>query len=267
MRLRPIGGIVLRQFYLMRSSPIRVIPLFAWVAVDIVLWGFIARYLNSVSSGRIDFTAQLLGAVLFWDLFTRIMQGVAVAFLEDVWTRNFLTLFATPLRISEYVAGLVISSIATSALGLLAMLVLATGVFGLDFLRLGVLLVPVVGLLFVFGIALGILASAMVLRWGPASEWLMWPIPALLAPFAGVFYPVDTLPHWMQGVAAVLPPSYVFEALRATLAGRSIAAGPLLWGCGLALAQLVLSGAVFAAVHRYVMRIGLLARYSAESVT
>jgi ABC-2 type transport system permease protein len=267
MKLRPIGGIVLRQFYLMRSSPIRVVPLFAWVAVDIVLWGFIARYLNSISPGRIDFTAQLLGAVLFWDFFARIMQGVTVAFLEDVWTRNFLTLFATPLRISEYVGGLVISSIGTSVLGLAVMLVLATGVFGLDFLRLGVLLVPVVALLFVFGIALGILASAMVLRWGPASEWLIWPIPALLAPFAGVFYPVATLPRWMQAVASALPPSYVFETLRAALAGRPVALGDLLWSSALALVQLALSAAVFAAVHRYVMRSGLLARYSAESVS
>jgi ABC-2 type transport system permease protein len=96
---------------------------------------------------------------------------------------------------------------------------------------------------------------------------LIWPIPALLAPFAGVFYPVETLPRWMQAVASALPPSYVFEALRATLAGRSVATGHLLWGGGLALAQLALSAAVFAAVHRYVMRIGLLARYSAESVS
>ena len=266
MKLRPILGIVLRQLYLMRSSPIRVIPLFAWVAVDIVLWGFIARYLNSIGGGRVDFTAQLLGAVLFWDLFTRIMQGVTVAFLEDVWARNFLNLFATPLRISEYVCGLVLSSIGTSVLGLLAMLVLATGVFGLDFLRLGVFLLPVVCILFVFGIALGILASAMVLRWGPASEWLIWPIPALLAPFAGVFYPVATLPAWMQSIASALPPSYVFEALRATLAGRSVMTDGLLWASAIAVLELALSGAVFAAVHRYVMRSGLLARYSAESV-
>jgi ABC-2 type transport system permease protein len=209
----------------------------------------------------------LLGAVLFWDLFARIMQGVTVAFLEDVWTRNFLNLFATPLRISEYVCGLVVSSIGTSVLGLLAMLVLATGVFGLEFLRLGALLLPIVALLFVFGIALGILASAMVLRWGPASEWLIWPIPALLAPFAGVFYPIGTLPAWMQAIGSLLPPSYVFEALRAALAGRPVAMADLLGGGGLALVQLVLSAVVFAAVHRYVMRSGLLARYSAESVT
>ena len=40
-------AIVLRQFYLLRGSPARILPLFAWVAIDIVLWGFITRYLNT----------------------------------------------------------------------------------------------------------------------------------------------------------------------------------------------------------------------------
>ena len=38
--------------------------------------------------------------------------------------------------------------------------------------------------------------------------------PALLSPFAAVFYPLAVLPQWMQGVAHVLPPAYVFEGMR-----------------------------------------------------
>ena len=182
----------------MRGSPVRSLPMFAWVAIDIVVWGFITRYLNSMAAGRFNFVPSLLGAVLMWDFFTRIMQGVSTAFLEDVWSRNFLNLFATPLTISEYILGLVITSVATSMVGLAVMLVLATAVFGLSFFSLGALLVPFLLVLFGFGIALGILASALVLRLGPASEWLVWPLPALLSPFVGVFYPLSTLPHWMQ---------------------------------------------------------------------
>ena len=90
-------------------QPARVFPLFAWVAIDIVLWGFITRYLNSVSRPRLNFVPALLGAVLLWDFLTRVMQGVTMAFFEDVWSRNFLNVFATPLSISEYLAGLVIA--------------------------------------------------------------------------------------------------------------------------------------------------------------
>src|SRR5579883_3406152 len=120
MRLQRTAAIVLRQVYLYRGSPARFLPLFIWVAIDIVLWGFITRFLNSVSGSGFNFVPALLGAVLLW---------------------NFLNLFATPLLLSEYLGGLVASSIATSLAGLAIMLVLATAAFGLNFFTYGVLLI------------------------------------------------------------------------------------------------------------------------------
>src|SRR5271169_5707564 len=160
---RRTSAIVLRQFYLMQGSPARVLPLFAWVAIDMMTWGFITKYLNAVSGSGFNFVPSLLGAVLLWDFFTRVMQGVTTTFFEDVWSRNFLNIFATPLSISEYLTGLVLSSIATSSVGLVVMLVLATAVFGLSFFVYGVMLVPFLLVLFMCGIALGILGSAAVL--------------------------------------------------------------------------------------------------------
>jgi ABC-2 type transport system permease protein len=241
--------------------------MFAWVAIDIVVWGFLTRYLNQVSGSGVNFVPSLLGAVLFWDFFTRIMQGVSTAFLEDVWSRNFLNLFATPLSISEYVTGLVLTSIATSTVGLAVMLVLATAVFGLSFLALGALLIPFLLVLFLFGIALGILGSALVLRLGPASEWLVWPMPALLSPFVGVFYPLATLPQWMRVVSYALPPSYVFEGMRALVNGGHFVPETLLLATALAILQILLAAWFFSRVFRYAIRTGLLARYSAESVS
>ncbi|MBZ5558642.1 MAG: ABC transporter permease [Acidobacteriia bacterium] len=263
---RRTGAILLRQIYLVRGSVARLLPLFAWVAIDMVLWGFITRYLNTVTKAGFDFVPTLLGAVLLWDFFARVMQGVTVAFLEDVWSRNFLNLFATPLSIAEYVAGLVASSVATSVIGLVVMLVLATTIFGLSFFGYGVALVPFLLVLFTFGIALGVAASAVVLWLGPASEWLIWPIPALVAPFAGVFYPVSTLPRWMQYVSRLLPPSPVFEGMRAAVSGQGVSMLALSWGGGLALADLMLACWFFSFVYRRAVRVGLIARYSAENI-
>ena len=267
MKLRPIAAIVLRQLYLMRSSPTRVLPLIAWVAIDIVLWGFISRYLDSVTTSKINFVASLLGAVLFWDFFTRVMMGVTMAFFEDVWSRNFINLFASPLLISEYLTGLVLTGIATSLVGLVVMLLLATALFGLPWLSLGLLLLPLLLILFMFGIGLGILASAMVLRLGAASEWLVWPIPALLSPFVGVFYPLSTLPAWMRAVGHALPPSYVFESMRSVVAGRGYSAAGLSIGCVLAALDILLAAWLFTGIYRQAVRTGLLARYSAESIS
>jgi ABC-2 type transport system permease protein len=267
MRCHRTAAIVLRQYYLLHNSPARVLALFAWVAVDIVLWGFISRYLNTVALPGLDFVPMLLGAVLLWDFFARVMYGVTMAFLEDVWVHNFLNLFASPLSLREYLSGLVLSSVATSSVGLLMMLLLATAFFGLSFFTYGLLVLLFLLVLFLFGIALGILGSALVLRFGPSSEWLVWPIPAVVTPFAAVFYPVSTLPAWMQQVSRLLPPSYVFEGLRAIIAGKPCGGTDLVWSVALGGFYILLASWVFARIHRGAVRSGLLARYSAESVS
>ena len=267
MKVRRAGAVALRQFYLYSGSPTRVVPLFVWVAIDIVLWGFITRYLNRIASPGFNFVPALLGAVLLWDFLTRVMQGVSTAFLEDVWSRNFLNLFATPLTIFEYILGLVTTSIATSLVGLATMLCLATLVFGLSFFAYGAAILPFLLVLFLSGIALGIAATGMMLRLGPASEWFVWPLPAMLSPFVGVFYPISTLPLWMQWVSRLLPPSYVFEGIRAIVHGTTWNPGTLAIGFFLSAAYIAAAGLFFRHVFRVAVDTGLLARYSAESTT
>jgi ABC-2 type transport system permease protein len=267
MRPSRAAAIVLRQLYLIRGSVSRVLPLFVWATLDIVLWGFITKYLGVVAPDAPSFVPSLLGAVLLWDFLSRAMMGVTTAFLEDVWSRNFLNVFATPLAISEYLTGLVASSVLTSAVGLVVMLLVAGLAFGLSLAIYGPLVVPFVLVLFVFGIALGVLGIAVVLRLGPSAEWFVWPIPAVISPFAGVFYPVSTLPVWMQVIARVLPPSYVFESLRAIVVGKPVSPGALLTAALLAALELLLACWFFARVHAFAVRTGLIARYSAESVS
>ena len=261
------AAIVVRQFYLLRGSAARLLPLFAWVAIDIVLWGFLTKYLNNLFPTGFNFIPTLLGAVLLWDFLGRVMYGVTTTFLEDVWSRNFLNFFASPITVPEYVAGLVLSSIATSAIGLVVMIVLASAAFGLSFFSYGMALLPFLLVLFLFGIAMGVVASAIVLRLGPAAEWFIWPLPALISPFVAVFYPLSTLPVWMQIIGHVLPPSYVFENVRGIVHGHPVSWSGLTISAILAILYVALAGGMFNAVFRYAVRTGLIARYSAESVS
>lgn len=262
-----MAAIPLRQFYLYRGSVARVVPLFAWVTIDMVLWGFMTKFLSGMGHSPYRFVPALLGAVLFWDFMTRVMQGVTTAFFEDVWSRNFLNVFASPITMPEYVGGLLASSIATSLIGLAVMIVVATLAFGLSFAVYGAMLTGFVLVLFLFGMALGIASIAIVLRLGPAAEWFVWPIPALLSPFAAVYYPLTTLPVPMRWFARLLPPSYVFEGMRAVVAGRSFDGGLLAVGFTLAIVYILLAYWLFARVFRYAVTTGLIARYSAESVS
>jgi len=176
-----------------------------------------------------------------------------MAFLEDVWSRNFLNLFGSPLSIGEYSAPRSLS-IATSSVGLLMMVVLASAVFGLSFFGYGLLLVPFLLVSSCSG-SPRIFGSALVLRFGPASEWLVWPVPALLSPFAAVFYPVSTLPTGCSRSRRLLPSDNVFEGIRANLAGRGICgnlAGVEFW-C-LSAFYILLASWFYSRIHRQAVR-------------
>lgn len=223
MTIIRIFAIVLRQYYLIRGSMSRVLPLFIWVMIDMVLWGFITKYLNTFTSSGFNFVPALLGAVLLWDFLGRVMHGLTMAFFEDVWSRNFLNIFASPMTIAEYLSGLVLTSIGTSAIGLVVMVAVASLAFGLSFFVYGSILAGFFLVLFMCGIALGIAGTSIVLRLGPAAEWFIWPVPAMLSPFVGVFYPLSTIPQWMRIIAYGLPPSYVFESMRTIVLGGTTA--------------------------------------------
>jgi len=262
--LRRMTAIALRQYYLLLGSKARVLSIYAWVLINIILWGFITQYLNQASASGVNFVPVLLGAVLVWDFFSRIMHGVTTSFLEDVWSQNFLNLFASPLSIHEYIGGLVLISIVLSVMGLFATVILAAIAFGLSFFAYGLMLAPFLLILIMFGIALGIFGIALVLRFGPASEWLVWPIPAIVTPFAAVFYPVSVLPEWMQWISRLLPPSYIFEGMRAITAGASAPLHNLFVSLFLCAIYIMAAAWTFTRTYRGAVQSGLLARYKAE---
>jgi len=263
-----VYAVFLRQIYLFRGNPTRLASLFIWLLIDVTLWGFISRYLGTVGHSGFDFVTTFLGAIILWGFVTRVQQGIMTSFLEDVWTQNFINFFASPLRIVEYLSGLVITSIVAGLLGLLVVVCIAGVAFGFNVLRMGLYLLPFLGILFIFAAAMGTFVSGVIFRLGPAAEWLGWPVPLVLSVFAGVFYPINTLPLPFQFVAKLIPASWVFESVRAVLTNSASAAQlgvNLLIGLGLALVYLAAAYAFFARIYRRNLETGAIARFSAES--
>jgi ABC-2 type transport system permease protein len=267
MSLKRIYAIFVRQLFLIKSNPVRLASIFLWVIIDIVQWGFITKYLGTFGQATFSFITVILGAVILWEFMTRIQQGIMTSFLEDIWSRNFVNFFASPLLVREYVAGLVLTSIITGSFGFVCMVLIAGLAFGYNIFKIGLLLIPFALILFIFGVAVGIFVSAMVFRLGPSAEWLSWPIPWILSLFAGVFYPIATLPKFLQYLARLLPPSYIFESMRNILARGNLSQNlvlNLIIGGILALIYLFLMYVFFIRIYRRNLRTGSLAKFSAE---
>lgn len=221
MNLGVIAGLVLRYVLLYSRNAIRLVELVFWPSVELMVWGFLTIFLQQNTDGKFPhFITFLIGAMIFWDITYRAQQGLAISFLEDVWTRNLLNVFVAPVRPLEYVTATAIVGMLRVGVTVLVLAVLAWTAYAFKLWTFDFWLLPFFGNLLLFGWSLGIVSVALILRFGQAAESLAWAVPFLVQPVSAVFYPVSVLPAWLQPVALVLPSTHVFEGMRAVLAGE-----------------------------------------------
>src|SRR4051812_20614299 len=132
MNFSRILAIPLRYWYLIAGYPQRTLQIFVWGTFDILLWGFVTKYFGTLGTPALNFTSVLLGALIFWQLITRIQQSFITIFFEDVWSRNLLNIFASPMSVPEYLCGIVIACFFTSFAAFTFGVTIAALVFGLS---------------------------------------------------------------------------------------------------------------------------------------
>jgi ABC-2 type transport system permease protein len=219
-----IWGMVLRYWYVIRSSWPRTAELIYWPLVQMLMWGFLQSYLASTTSFAAKAAGLFIGAVLLWDILVRSQLGFAVAFLEDIWSRNLGHLMMSPLRPVELVAALIAVSFIKLLVAMVPVAFLAYAFFGFNVLSLGLAFAAFFANLVITSWSLGLISTGVVLRWGLGAESFAWLIVFVFLPLCCVYYPVATLPAWLQPVSLALPPTYVFEGLRAiVLEGNFVA--------------------------------------------
>jgi ABC-2 type transport system permease protein len=212
---RRIAAMMLRYWYLLRSSWPRLLDLVYWPTVQMVTWGFLQYYIASNAGFFARAGGTFIGAVLLWDILFRGQLGFSISFLEEMWSRNIGNLMMSPLRPFEFMTALMVMSVVRLSIGAVPVTFLAIAFFGFNLYGLGFALVAFFLNLMLTSWAIGIFVSGLILRNGMGAENLAWSIMFLFMPLTCVYYPVSTLPLWLQHVAWLLPPTYVFEGMRA----------------------------------------------------
>ena len=245
-----IGALALRYLYLLRSSRVRIIELAYWPTVQMILWGFITQYLAGHSDVLNQAAGLLLSGVLLWDVLFRSQLGLSVVFFEELHARNLAQLLISPLRPIELIIALIAISLVRTLLGVGIAVLLAIPFYSFNLFTLGL---PLAGFFFnllVMGWAIGLLVSALVLRYGMGAESIAWAAIFALAPLCGIYYPIATLPGWLQPLSWALPASYVFEGMRAVLLDHAFRLDYLIYALLLNAVYLGLGIGVFlATVH------------------
>jgi len=215
---RRVFAMVLRHWYLLSSSWPRLLDLMYWPAVQMLMWGFLQVYISqNAGSPFIRAAGTFIAAVMLWDVLFRGQLGFSISFLEEMYARNMGNLMMSPLRPIEFVVALMIQSIIRLSIGMVPVSLLAIWFFDFNLWMMGLALAVFFLNLLLTSWAIGIIVSGILLRHGLGAENMAWGFMFLMLPFTCVYYPVAVLPSWLQGFAWALPPTYVFEGMRALL--------------------------------------------------
>lgn len=249
MKLDRVLAVIVRHVYNFRHSWDRVTDMFYWPAMDIFLWGLTSRYLLQESGDIPNIALILLTGLVYWQIVWRSQYEITTNLLEELWSKNMVNFFASPLKLREWVMGVLLLGMGKMIVSVGFASLLALFLYAVNIYAIGLMFVPFMMLLLMMGWFVGFLVSGVIISFGTRIQTLAWAGVYLLAPFSGIFYPIAILPEWAQQVARFVPASYVFEGMRMVLTEGKVPIENLVTSFVLNMVYLVLAVGLF--VHLF----------------
>lgn len=241
MKASRIKAIIVEHLLLMINYLGLLVDTFYWPIMDVIIWGFMMLYLNRLGETTEAVVAFLMGGLILWTIAWRSQQDISVSFLFDVWNQNLVNLFTTPLTVWEFLIAVIILGLIKILLTVGAMALVAYLFYSYSLWSLGFSFLPLFANLLLFGWWVGIAVTGLILFFGRQIQSFAWGFIVLLQPISCVYYPLKTLPDFLQPIARLMPTTWIFEGMRAVLTKGSLPTMHLVWATGLNLVYLVLS--------------------------
>jgi len=219
-----IATLVERYVLLHMRSTARLLELFFWPVMELLVWGFFTYYLrDAVAGSAARMALWLLTGMIFWDVLFRSQQAVSLALMEEMWSRNILNLFISPVRAWEWVTAAAIYGLIKTTIIVVTLFVLAVLFYAYRPWAIGFYFIPFMANLLLMGWGMGLFTSGLLLRWGHSAEALIWGVPFLVQPFSAIFYPLSVYPAWLKPFCLIFPSTHVMEGMRAVADGGGFA--------------------------------------------
>ncbi len=240
----------------------RVADAFWWPSFNLFIWGLVTRYVSQQPGSFQFFINLFLGGVIMWLFVYRSQEEIGITLLQEAWDRNLLNMFTSPLTIWEFTIASFVLSVIKLVISVVWMTLLGFFLFAFNIFQFGWVLVPYAFTLLVTGGIVGMIINALIIRYGYRVQVFAWTISFVLQPFSGVFYPLSSMPTWMQEVAKYLPTGYVFEGMRTVLREGSVDYSGLLMASMLNVIYFILALWFFAWSFRKAKESGMLMKFS-----
>ncbi|MBI2114441.1 MAG: ABC transporter permease [candidate division NC10 bacterium] len=175
----------------------------------------------------VEFVAP--GMVMSSTMFAAAYECTYGAYVRMIHQRTYEAIITTPLSLEDVVAGDILWGASKGAFNGTVMLAVV-GLFGLAPSPWTLAVPVIIALLAVLFACLSQVVAALA----KSFEFFNYYLTLVITPmflFCGVFFPLESLPRWAQGLARFLPLTYAVEATRALMRGRPSAQAllPILW--------------------------------------
>ena len=245
MNLLRIRGVILQSLFYLRHSLEDLIDTFFWPSIDVIIWGFITTYFIQLKGPIAGIVAFLLGGLILWNIVWRAQQDISMALLKNIWGKNIINLFSTPLTPWEFITATMILGFFKIILTISLVAAIAFVLYSFNLFSLGLYLLPFFVSLIAFAWAAGIFITGLIIRYGMRIQAFAWSLIILFHPISAVFYPVSVLPPFLQKIALLLPTAHIFEGMREVLGTGTLSSEHLIWAFALNVIYLIFSAWFF----------------------
>ncbi len=215
-----IKAIILQELYITKRNLSAIMDLFFFSVMSTIVMGFISIFISSTINPTV--AIYLFLGTIFWEIIRINQYSISLSALWNIWSRNLSNMFVTPLSIKEYFIAEILSAIIKSILVFLMISAIALLIFHFNIFRLGPYILILAFLnLAIFAWSVGITILGYIFRYGERIASLAWSLVFLFQPLTAAFFPVKILPSFLQKIAFLFPPTYVFEVARNNLSGNS----------------------------------------------
>ena len=213
-----VWAVVLRHVRLWKKDLNLILSGFYWPLLDIFIWGFLGSWIQQTSASQFqNYESVALLGILLWQIVGRGSNIMAFAFCEELWSNNIVNLFSLPLRLTEWMCGIVIFYAIMMSITTLACMFAIALLYDISLWYIFSTFLIFMPPLFISGVWIGFTCLQIVVTLGKRGVELGFVAIWFFLPFSGAYYPIEVLPHWAQKVSNYVPMSYVFQGMRGYL--------------------------------------------------
>lgn len=240
MKFHRIYGLMLRNFFAFRRNLDRLSDSFYWPTIDLLMWGLTSQFFTMMGGGD-NVMLFVLSGLVMWLILWKSQYEISVNLLDELWNRNLINLFVSPLTFTEWLASALILGIIKVIMSFSFAVLLAYLLYAVKIFEYGFHFLPFMLILLLSGWTVGIFVTGLILRYGTKIQAFAWALVWVFGPFSAIYYQVSILPNWAQQVSKFIPMSYAFEGMRGVLSTGQIDYQKVLIGLSIVLIYLSLA--------------------------